>query len=96
MTEPESPIIDFYPKEFHIDMNGKKMLWQGVALLPFIDQDRLLTAMDTKYNQLTDFENQRNTMGHDTIIVGSKHPLFDYLEGLYGKRKAKEVSLNIA
>ncbi|GAA5941721.1 ssRNA exonuclease RAT1 [Sporobolomyces koalae] len=90
MTEPDSPIIDFYPKEFHIDMNGKKMLWQGVALLPFIDQDRLLAAMDTKYPQLTDFENHRNTMGNDTLIVGSKHPLFDYLEGLYGKRKAKE------
>lgn len=90
MTEPDSPIIDFYPKEFHIDMNGKKMLWQGVALLPFIDQDRLLSAMDTKYPQLTDFENHRNTMGTDTILVGSKHPLYDYLEGLYGKRKAKE------
>jgi 5'-3' exoribonuclease 2 len=92
MTESDSPIIDFYPKDFHIDMNGKKMLWQGVALLPFIDQDRLLTAMDTKYPELTEFENFRNQMGTDTIIVGSKHPLYDYLEGLYGKRKAKEVS----
>lgn len=91
MTDSESPIIDFYPKDFHIDMNGKKMLWQGVALLPFIDQNRLLTAMDTKYPELTEFENHRNEMGTDTIIVGNKHPLYDYLEGLYGKRKAKEV-----
>ncbi|GAA5956490.1 hypothetical protein JCM3765_003461 [Sporobolomyces pararoseus] len=90
MTDSDSPIIDFYPKDFHIDMNGKKMLWQGVALLPFIDQNRLLTAMDTKYPELTEFENQRNEMGTDTIIVGNKHPLYDYLEGLYGKRKAKE------
>ena len=95
MTEPESPIIDFYPKEFHIDMNGKKMLWQGVALLPFIDPVRLLDAMGQKYPELTEFENSRNEMGTDTIIVGSKHPLFDYLEGLYGKRKAKEVSLMV-
>lgn len=92
MTDSESPIIDFYPKEFHIDMNGKKMLWQGVALLPFIDQDRLLSAMGDKYPELTEFEHERNTMGTDTIIVGSKHPLYDYLEGLYGKRKAKDVS----
>lgn len=75
-------------------MNGKKMLWQGVALLPFIDPVRLLDAMGEKYPELTEFEHSRNEMGSDTIIVGSKHPLFDYLEGLYGKRKAKEVSFD--
>ncbi|GAA5866607.1 hypothetical protein JCM8547_005474 [Rhodosporidiobolus lusitaniae] len=91
MIKEDSPILDFYPEEFHIDMNGKKMLWQGVALLPFIDQDRLLTAMATKYPLLTDFENYRNTRGTDVILVGSKHPLYDYLEGLYGKKKIKEA-----
>ena len=90
MIGEDSPILDFYPEEFHIDMNGKKMLWQGVALLPFIDQKRLLEAMDTKYPELTDFEHYRNTLGTDAIIVGSKHPLYDYLEGLYGKKKASE------
>ncbi|GAA5868758.1 hypothetical protein JCM3774_003881 [Rhodotorula dairenensis] len=90
MTEKESPILDFYPEEFHIDMNGKKMLWQGVALLPFIDQQRLLEAMAAKYPQLTDYEHQRNERGKDVILVGNKHPLFDYLEGLYGKKKVKE------
>ncbi|BGO90993.1 hypothetical protein NBRC10512_002249 [Rhodotorula toruloides] len=90
MTESDSPIIDFYPEEFHIDMNGKKMLWQGVALLPFIDEKRLLDAMAGKYPHLSDFEIQRNERGKDVILVGNKHPLYDYIEGLYGKKKAKE------
>lgn len=94
MINEDSPILDFYPPSFEIDMNGKKMAWQGVALLPFIDQQRLLEAMATKYSQLSEFENNRNTRGNDAMYVSQDHPLYDYLEGLYTKKKVKEVSLH--
>lgn len=45
MTEESSPIIDFYPTDFELDMNGKKQDWEAVVKIPFIDQDRLLRAM---------------------------------------------------
>lgn len=45
MTDPESPIADFYPTDFQLDMNGKKQDWEAVVKIPFIDQDRLLRAM---------------------------------------------------
>ena len=38
MVDPECTIIDFYPEDFKIDLNGKKYAWQGVALLPFVDE----------------------------------------------------------
>lgn len=46
MSDPSSPIIDFYPQDFVQDMNGKKQEWEAVVKIPFIDQTRLLKAMD--------------------------------------------------
>jgi 5'-3' exonuclease len=45
MGDEESPIIDFYPKDVPTDPNGKAMPWLWVVLLPFIDEDRLLSAL---------------------------------------------------
>lgn len=58
MKDPESPIIDFYPEDFKIDLNGKKFAWQGVALLPFVDEKRLYKALDPLRNSLTDAERE--------------------------------------
>ncbi|KAH7552877.1 XRN 5'-3' exonuclease N-terminus-domain-containing protein [Bipolaris maydis] len=63
MTNEDSPIIDFYPRDFTLDMNGKKQDWEAVVKIPFIQEDRLLKAMATKDDQLTPDEKARNTFG---------------------------------
>ena len=52
MVNDDSPIKDYYPIEFHTDLNGKMQEWEAVVLIPFIDEDRLLTAMREKSDQL--------------------------------------------
>lgn len=49
MTDPNSPIIDFYPDEFELDLNGKKQEWEAVVKIPFIDQKRLVEALNGIY-----------------------------------------------
>ncbi|KAH9977999.1 XRN 5'-3' exonuclease N-terminus-domain-containing protein [Lactifluus volemus] len=90
MTDEDSPIIDFYPTTFDVDMNGKRMAWQGVALLPFIDQNRLLDAMAVHSPELTQDEIRRNAWGNNAIFTSEKHSLYPSLEALYGKKKRQD------
>ncbi|XP_054857477.1 5'-3' exoribonuclease 2-like [Eublepharis macularius] len=83
MTDPESSIIDFYPEDFAIDLNGKKYAWQGVALLPFVDERRLRAALAEVYPDLTSEEQRRNSLGGDVIFVGKHHQLHDFIHELY-------------
>ncbi|KAH9809302.1 hypothetical protein Tdes44962_MAKER06162 [Teratosphaeria destructans] len=63
MTDPNSPIIDFYPRDFELDMNGKKQEWEAVVKIPFIDEQRLLSAMAPKDALLSEAERRRNDFG---------------------------------
>ncbi|XP_061610280.1 5'-3' exoribonuclease 2 isoform X2 [Phyllopteryx taeniolatus] len=83
MTSPDSSIIDFYPDDFAIDLNGKKYAWQGVALLPFVDERRLWAALADVYPDLTSEEVRRNSLGSDMVFVGKSHPLSDFIQELY-------------
>ncbi|KAG7200142.1 hypothetical protein KM043_000580 [Ampulex compressa] len=65
MSDPKSPIIDFYPVDFKIDLNGKKFAWQGVVLLPFVDEKRLFKTLEPYYERLTEAEKKRNIRGFD-------------------------------
>jgi len=41
LYKPESEIIDFYPSDIKLDVNGARYAWMGVNLLPFLDRERL-------------------------------------------------------
>lgn len=95
MDNPNSPIIDFYPDDFRVDLNGKRWAWQGVALLPFVDEKRLLETLKDVYDDLTDYENQRNVRGNDRLFVGNTHAAHSFLEALYeGGQTSQHIDLD--
>lgn len=63
VLDEESPIADFYPKKFEIDLDGKKAQYEGIAILPFIDVKRLQSAYNEKKDGLTEMEVKRNNPG---------------------------------
>ena len=63
LYEPDSEVIDFYPAEVPLDVNGERYAWMGVNLLTFIDWERLLAAVrgaDQDEALLTPGERERN------------------------------------
>ena len=56
----DSPIADFFPIDFGLDLNGKRFTWQAVILLPFIDEPRLLRVLKPLLQHMTDKERERN------------------------------------
>eukprot|EP00958_Prasinococcus_capsulatus_P025055 scaffold4085_cov264-Prasinococcus_capsulatus_cf.AAC.2 len=105
MSEPSSPIVDFYPVQFEVDMNGKRWAWQGVALLPFIDEARLLTETARVEDTLTPDEARRNSQLSETIFCSAAHALAPTIYALYDKysgasdpaaRRAASATINPA
>ncbi len=96
MTEKDSEIIEFYPENFPIDLNGKKFAWQGVALLPFIDSKRLLDAMQKRYPMLPSEEAARNQTGKEVLLVSENfHELYDDIATHFYSKKQGEPKFKL-
>eukprot|EP00743_Colponemidia_sp_Colp-15_P012541 GILK01014314.1.p1 GENE.GILK01014314.1~~GILK01014314.1.p1 ORF type:complete len:1359 (-),score=329.11 GILK01014314.1:114-4190(-) len=83
MKDPDSLLIDFYPIDFKLDMNGKRWAWLGVVLLPFIDQKRLLREAAKIETQLNVDEEFRNSLGSNHLFVHRSHAVAEQIKQLY-------------
>ena len=69
MMVGDSAIADFYPLQFAVDMNGKRNSWEGIALIPFIEERRLLDAVNKlDHTRLSMLEKLRNVRVGDEYI----------------------------
>lgn len=95
MIDPECTIIDFYPEDFKIDLNGKKYAWQGVALLPFVDEVRLKAALSPLYEKLTSEEIRRNIRGDDRLYIRDGFQGYNLLRTIYTENLGNDTEIQI-
>ena len=72
VLKEDSPIIDFYPLKFEIDLEGKHQEWEGHPILPFIDVKRLREAYKSVENNLTESERKRTIEGKNIKYMNIK------------------------
>lgn len=99
MSDEESPIIDFYPKDVPVDPNGKAMPWLWVVLLPFIDEERLLSAFTPTMEKWSKSELLCNARGLDDgyLYIHRTNSLSEKLGSLLKDEKgaaARKVKLS--
>ena len=65
MSDPASPLLDYYPNDFIVDANGKKNAWECVVCIPFIKEDVLVDTVSeiNHMQELTPLERLRNNLG---------------------------------
>jgi 5'-3' exoribonuclease 1 len=68
MTDPHSPIIDFYPLKFELDKSGKKADWEAIVKIPFIEEKRLLSAVRGRNHMYSKDEKKRNSLGDANLF----------------------------
>lgn len=70
MTSEDSPLHEFYPTKFKVDLNGGTATWKGVVHIPFIDEDKLFEVINGTDLALTFEEKKRNEIGENYIFMG--------------------------
>ncbi|XP_047471890.1 5'-3' exoribonuclease 1-like isoform X1 [Penaeus chinensis] len=83
MLSENSPLKKFYPETFRTDLNGKLQDWEAVVLIPFIDEEKLLTAMKPCNERLTKREKERNCHGPMYICTYTPDNLGEYKAPAY-------------
>ncbi|KAK8813117.1 hypothetical protein WA158_002709 [Blastocystis sp. Blastoise] len=80
MLDPQSPVHQYYPITFRVDMNGKTNDWEGIAVIPFIDETLLLEAIDQYHcnEKLTEKEQSRNHFGHAVLYTYDINTSYEY------------------
>ena len=77
MVDP-SPLAQFYPTDFRIDLNGAKFEHDGIVLLPSIDVKMVREAVEQIEDQFTEEEKKRNTWGKLLRFANGSHTESDY------------------
>ena len=95
LTSDTSPIKEFYPKEFEVDVSGKRREWEGIVILPMVNLTKVQEEYDRVKNQIDDRDKRRNRIGNTLSYFYSNET--DYVfQSFYGDIDSCRVETKIS
>jgi len=61
-------MMEQYPSNFDVDLNGKTNAWEAIVLIPFVDESEVIANEKTLYDnglQLIDSDRKRNSIAFE-------------------------------
>ncbi|CCW71233.1 unnamed protein product [Phytomonas sp. Hart1] len=98
LKSSSSPLASFYPEHIIIDREGTRAEWEGIVLIPFIDESILLRAYESVQIHVDKEDASNNKLGpslcfsFDTTIIPYelKNEMFGPLCSVYVKKEVFE------
>lgn len=92
LKSKDSPISEFYPEKFDVDLSGKRQDWEGVVLLPIVDYNKIEQEYFKYIKDVDSRENKRNTIGKTFVYTRTDESSF--FRSYYGDLQSR-VSVNV-
>ncbi|KAG8347477.1 putative XRN 5' 3' exonuclease N terminus [Trypanosoma vivax] len=64
-----SPLARYFPEQLKIDREGARASWEGIVLIPFIDERTLLAAFSSVQDRVTPEDRANNRLGKPTLFT---------------------------
>lgn len=94
ITFPESPIADLYPETCHVDYSDAFYWWQGIMHLPYMETERISTALLPLMSKLTEEDLKLNEFGRPVLFCVA--PISDIGESLFLEYQSSRAGESIA
>ncbi|XP_058734920.1 5'-3' exoribonuclease 3-like [Vicia villosa] len=94
MLDEKSKIFDLFPRQFEVDIEGKRFRWMGVFKLPYIDERRLLAETRELIKGLSENEAMRNSVEVDRLLVSKSLKLAEKICSLSSNKLHTSISID--
>lgn len=68
LRHPDSILADVFPSKIEIDREGARASWEGIVLIPFMQEEKLIEAYNSVQSQVSEKDHRCNVLGEPLVF----------------------------